>query len=610
MRTVIKHASPEQFKRLAFAHQLLEQGQVDTALQIVSETLATAPLLVDGLHLMGLILAKMQKYRAALMHLTKALHIFPEHFQILNSRGNILSDTGKQDEAIADYLAAVEINPQYLDAWINLSLAQGLAHKWDEALVAAQRACVVSSNHPRTLSICADALRHLDRLDEAITMYQQALAKDPSRIVTRHNLAVALRMADKVDSALVHYESLTGTGFTSQELMSNHAAALLDAGQIDAALEMLDRAINKYPLSVESHELRVKIETEYVESQDPFIAYKSVAEQKPALPEFWASWTRQLVNQSRHEEIFQVCAAGRKAIGDQMFFKYAEAIAYSETGLADQALKIFEKLTADVPENAAVYVAFTRHMLRMQDAGRSIQLAQKALALSPGDQSAWAYLGTAWRMTGNPLEYWLHNYDDFIETFEISPAEYETSTEFIKKLSLEIDALHLAKYHPGDQTLRGGTQTAGALFRKNLPAIQQAKALIVEATQKYIAGLPDIPDHPLLKSRPNRVTFNGSWSVRLKNAGFHINHIHPQGWISSAYYLQLPPAVGAEDGRQQGWIQFGQPPVELGLNLSPRRFLQPKQGMLVLFPSSMWHGTVPFESGTQRLTVAFDIAPI
>jgi hypothetical protein len=31
--------------------------------------------------------------------------------------------------------------------------------------------------------------------------------------------------------------------------------------------------------------------------------------------------------------------------------------------------------------------------------------------------------------------------------------------------------------------------------------------------------------------------------------------------------------------------------------------------MLVLFPSYLWHGTVPFSAGEMRLTAAFDVLP-
>ena len=54
-------------------------------------------------------------------------------------------------------------------------------------------------------------------------------------------------------------------------------------------------------------------------------------------------------------------------------------------------------------------------------------------------------------------------------------------------------------------------------------------------------------------------------------------------------------------------MTLGQPPAVLGLDLPPLRKIEPRPGRLVLFPSTRWHGTVPFAAG-ERLTVAFDVA--
>jgi hypothetical protein len=99
------------------------------------------------------------------------------------------------------------------------------------------------------------------------------------------------------------------------------------------------------------------------------------------------------------------------------------------------------------------------------------------------------------------------------------------------------------------------------------------------------------------------------WSVRLRPNGFHANHYHPQGWISSACYLHLPSAVRDRGG--EGWIQFGEPAFPTTPPLEPEYFLRPEPGLLVLFPSYMWHGTVPFTGAPEdtRLTIAFDVVP-
>lgn len=82
--------------------------------------------------------------------------------------------------------------------------------------------------------------------------------------------------------------------------------------------------------------------------------------------------------------------------------------------------------------------------------------------------------------------------------------------------------------------------------------------------------------------------------------------------MSSAFYVSLPPSVAQKSDEEDtaGYIQFGQPPVELGLGLAPRRVIRPRVGHVALFPSYMWHGTVPFEDDLPRITVAFDMTPI
>ena len=42
----------------------------------------------------------------------------------------------------------------------------------------------------------------------------------------------------------------------------------------------------------------------------------------------------------------------------------------------------------------------------------------------------------------------------------------------------------------------------------------------------------------------------------------------------------------------------------------PRVTIQPKVGDLVMFPSSLFHRTIPFQEKTERCVIAFDVSPI
>jgi hypothetical protein len=183
---------------------------------------------------------------------------------------------------------------------------------------------------------------------------------------------------------------------------------------------------------------------------------------------------------------------------------------------------------------------------------------------------------------------------------------------FLADLRAALEPLHQAGHEPLQQSLRSGSQTPGFLFGRGEPAIAAAREAFRRAVEGWIAGLPDDTAHPFLARKAPSVRFSGSWSVRLWSSGKHVNHIHPEGWMSSAFYVALPPSLGTPlaDGGQAGYIQFGQPPDELGLGLPPRRVVQPRPGRLALFPSYFWHGTVPFEDDAPRMTVAFDMQPV
>ena len=72
--------------------------------------------------------------------------------------------------------------------------------------------------------------------------------------------------------------------------------------------------------------------------------------------------------------------------------------------------------------------------------------------------------------------------------------------------------------------------------------------------------------------------------------------------------MAVPDAV-KDEKEQQGWIKFGEPVFDLALKNPVRRTIQPVPGRLVLFPSYMWHGTIPFHDAAARTTIAFDVTP-
>lgn len=183
------------------------------------------------------------------------------------------------------------------------------------------------------------------------------------------------------------------------------------------------------------------------------------------------------------------------------------------------------------------------------------------------------------------------------------------SLEELSALARALRALHTDAAPLHDQSVRGGTQTDRSVLLNLEPIIQQTRTRIQAALGDYVENLPARDArHPLLGRPRDRFGFAGSWSVRLQAGGSHVPHTHPMGWISSALHVETP-SLEVAGPVANGPLRFGEPPGELGLPLEAYGQVAPVPGQLVLFPSTMWHRTAPFETG-ERLSLAFDVIPL
>ncbi len=97
----------------------------------------------------------------------------------------------------------------------------------------------------------------------------------------------------------------------------------------------------------------------------------------------------------------------------------------------------------------------------------------------------------------------------------------------------------------------------------------------------------------------------------LKAQGHQAAHIHPTGWMSGVYYVQLPEGLGSgEDGDLAGWIEFGRPADSFRVAYEPVvETARPEEGLAIFFPSYVYHRTVPFDGPRARISIAFDVRP-
>lgn len=383
------------------------------------------------------------------------------------------------------------------------------------------------------------------------------------------------------------------------ELLLGRAAARVAAGDVARAIAEIEALIGQHPGWYPGHDRLIQIRW-MMGDRDRATEVIDRTATNHGDPELWRILILALINARRYDAALDAVRRGRAALGEHLVFTANEASVLSETGAVAEADRLFNVMTR--VNDLSVAVRHVRHLLRTGRVDAALPIIDRWASPRGEQRSMWPYAAAAWRMAGDPRAAWLEQDPSFVSVIDLADRIPD-----IDRLAGVLRGLHRAKGEHLDQSVRGGTQTDGALFSRIEPEIRALRGMILDAAADHVARLPDPdPRHPLLAyGRPARPRFAGSWSVRLAGEGHHANHVHPLGWISSAFYVAVPDAVQA--GGTEGWLTLGAPQTELGLPIEPYRTIEPRPGRLILFPSTLWHGTLPFREG-ERLTAAFDIA--
>jgi tetratricopeptide (TPR) repeat protein len=473
-----------------------------------------------------------------------------------------------------------------------------------------RKALALAPGEP-SLSIGLATLYNLTgRGDAALNLLMDLAPTDPMMGNARElQLGLARLSKNQHGDSLNHFDRVLAQIPANADARYGRGVALGSLGREEEALACLRLLLADQPSHLPAHKYinhllyRRKADDEFLRSYDEADA------RMPGTHYFALDKAVFLARADRHDEALAHYDRVLRILPGHPFALAGRAAVLLKLNRMREAIETYRMALAAMPGDVSLLTSVAAAQLMNRAPREAEILAGHALARAPQDQTALAVIGTAWRLTSDPRGEDLYRYDRFVRVFDLAPPKgYTDMASFNRDLDIALNQLHSDTREHIDQTLRNGTQTLGDLFARAHPLVAALQERFVEAVQTYISELPASKDHPFLIRRGKKFGFAGSWSSRLKAEGFHTNHIHPEGWISSAYYVAVPQSVYRSRERA-GWIGFGQPSYDVGLSEPVRRWVEPRPGRLVLFPSYMWHGTKPFSGDGHRTTIAFDVVP-
>lgn len=518
----------------------------------------------------GLALHRQGRLDHAEAHYREALKAAPGAPEALNLLGALLAQQGgaKLEEGISCLEQAVAGAPERGDLRLNLGHALRLAGRGEAALAALRAARERLPGQEAAILAEGTLLEELGRAEEAVACYEAA-PRTPNLLF---NLASALNKAGRLDDAEAALSEALKQAPNFAQAWGNLAGIRLKRGKAAEAAADYRRGLQAAPeepllhLGLGNALYRLKDFSEAAE------AFRQALRLRPELADGHAG----LVN--------ALAKAG----------KQAEALTAAE-------------FAAALPEPPPRLLSELSGLLAGMDRNKeALAAAERALEVEPHEIRALSRLAPLLRAAGREKEAdALFSPDKVVQARQLTEIPgWDDLAAFNRELADHIRRRPDHTAEAPDAATKGGSQTA-ELFGDPAPVVQALKKALEAEVRDTLERLAADPPAPYFAEPPKdwRLIANG---VVLRAAGYQDPHVHVNGYLSGVYYVEIPEEVSGGTG-EDGCLYLADSQAEAGRSL--REIVRPQEGLAVLFPSYLWHGTVPYHSGRERICVAFDLVP-
>ena len=528
-----------------------------------------------------------------------------EHPKAVHLLALVEKAAGNQETAASLFARAVSDDPNDPEIANNQAVLAMQMGQLDMAEQAFRRALAIKADFQQAGTGLGRLLIDAKRWEDAAAVYGPLLASAPQDPVVRYGYASVQLETGAVESAEATFDALINSGNDAPAIMFMRARARLELGRVAEAIDDLRKSFTDGPSDVC---LRVYAGALWMtKDQDGFSQLLAAASKQADLVVTAADLYRQ---SGQPEKAVDVLAAARRDFSLPADAWTVEATAWIDLDDATAAQKAAQACLAEEPNNRIVKGSLITALLMQGKADEALKYTLSMRKAEPNDQHWIACEATALRLLGSKDYDTLVDMDRFVRPYALPVPEGFADIESFNHAFLKVlDRWHLYKTHPLEQSLREGSQTPRDLTTIDDPVIRAYVSALDQPIRQYMEDIGDGDDHPMTARNTGDYKLAGSWSVKLQGGGWHVNHVHPEGWISSSYYVVVPEETNTADNKA-GWIKFGEPPFATTPPTRPQKWIRPEAGLLVLFPSYLWHGTVPIHDDSIRVTAPFDAVPI
>lgn len=546
------------------ANTLLDLGRLEEAEASYRNTISIKHNFVKAHSNLGVALQRQGKLDEAEASYAIAISLDGQYALVRNNLASLLQEQNRLHEAEREYLQSIAIQPKNFKTHHNYGIVlQGL-NKWQAAEQSFIKSITLNPKHATTHFDLANLLRTDGRIAESESHFQQAINLESNYIAAYNNLGLVKKELGKVAQAEVIFRKAINIDRNDANSYNNLGNLLLDRGALKEAIEHYRRCVRLDPGFVGAYNNLGNALKELGQIEEAEECYLRALAQDPTFASARFNLGILLFESERFKDAYE----NFEVIAEETSNPYELRCAYF---LEDEnrLLQKINKSNAKYKTNAVIG-SITSCASRRYDIKLPNSFCNEPLKYSHEIQLA--------------------NECDFKRQF-IEPAI---------SILADPDTIYKEQGH-----LSNGLQTAGNIFNyekyKSVEAVEVLRSQIGIYRKRFGQS-----DEGFIRDWPDSFSISG-WLVSMQSGGSLTAHMHDNGWITGSVYINVPVKPNQDDGSLVLCVNDGENLAEE--DLEEKRTIRVNTGSLCIFPSSLLHYTVPFDSPEARIVLAFDIIP-
>jgi tetratricopeptide (TPR) repeat protein len=190
---------------------------------------------------------ELKRYKDALEVYSRAVELKPEYTEAWIGKANTLLELKRYQDAMEAYDKAIQLQPNDLEAWKGRGKALDNMQRYEEAIASFDNALKIQPNNLETWTERGNVQIKLQQYSEAITSFDKAVKIQPNNSLAWYKRGIALHNLRRYQEAVESYDKAVEYKPDYAEAWYQRGNALINLQKLKEAVESYDKAVQFQP---------------------------------------------------------------------------------------------------------------------------------------------------------------------------------------------------------------------------------------------------------------------------------------------------------------------------------------------------------------------------